>query len=216
MDAGNGYREHTVDEEERYEAAHALLEELEALGVGFRLVEGEVRFRPASRVSEVDKAELRRYKAEVYELLREEEIEARRAAHLAAQPEVDPLPDEEYNEFCELPLDQGDPLLSWIPESLELAPETERYRHDSYELKHVFERAPEGSYVTDAQFRAAMWFSGHLGRRYPGKYYEDLESRYYYVRPNREGFVKKLARHAGVPEGWAREALMGDVEGNEV
>ena len=207
------YRELSGEEEQRYETAHDLLEELEALGVVFRLVDGKVRFKPASRVGKVGKAALERYKAEIYELLREDaECNARWEALLASQPETDPLPDDEWEEFEELSIDQQMACFRWIEESLEAAPILEGNRRDSYHLKHVFERSPEGFYVSDAQFRAAMWLSVHLGRRYPGKHYEDLESRYYYVRPNREGFVKKLARHAGVPEGWAREALIGNVE----
>ena len=66
------YRELSGEEEQRYETAHDLLEELEALGVEFRLVDGKVRFKPASCVGKVGTAALKRYKAEIYELLREE------------------------------------------------------------------------------------------------------------------------------------------------
>ena len=117
------------------------------------------------------------------------------------------MPDDEWEELEELTGEQRSKLYRWIRESLEEAPKVDGNRRDSYHLKHVFERSPEGFYVTDAQFRAAMWLAGRLGRRYPGKHYEDLESRYYYVRPNREGFIKKLVNYAGVPEGWAREAM---------
>jgi PAS domain-containing protein len=204
------YRELTDEEEQRCETAHALIEALEGSGVTFRLVDGKVRFKPASRVGKVGKAALERYKAEIYELLREEaEYEARREALLANQPETDPMPDDEWEELEELSQEQRWALYQWIGESLEAATPADGSfaRYDSYYLKHVFERSPDGFYVTDAQFRAAMWLGGFLGRRYPGKHYEDLESRYYYVRPNREGLIKKLVEHAGVPEGWAREAL---------
>jgi PAS domain-containing protein len=159
---------------------------------------------------------------------------------------MDPMPDEEYDEFCRLGLlpedpdeetedeetedeeedepdkklinDRQDALIRWIGESLEVSPETSTGRlRDSYYLKHVFENSPEGFYVTDEQFRAAMWISGFLGRRYPGRRYEDYETRYYYVRPNREGLIEKLVR-AGVPEGWAREAIMDtdEIKGKEL
>jgi hypothetical protein len=216
------YRELSGEEEQHYETAHDLLEELEALGVEFRLVDGKVRFKPASRVGKVGKAALERYKGEIYELLREEaECNARWESLLASQPETEYLPDDEDAAWNELQEEESEPqeeesrppseqqmaLFRWIDESLEAAPLLEVNRRDSYHLKHVFERSPEGFYVTDAQFRAAMWFSGYLGRCYPGKRYEDLESRYYYVQPNREGFARKLVNYAGVPEGWAREAM---------
>jgi hypothetical protein len=213
-------------EEERYETAYELIEELRGSGVDFRLVGGRVRFRPVSCVNERGRSALQHCKAEVYEILREEEeIEARREAHLAAQPEMDPMPDEEYDEFYNLlpPRDpdeeteeeyekrinaRQDALFRWIRESLAISPETSTGRlRDSYYLKHVFERSPEGFYVTDGQFRAAMWMAGFLGRRYPGRHYEDCETRYYYVRPNREGLIDKLVR-AGVPSDWAIDAIM--------
>jgi hypothetical protein len=83
--------------------------------------------------------------------------------------------------------------------------------YDSYSLKHDFERAPEGFYITDAQFRAAMWYEGFLGRRYPGRHYEDCESRYYYLRPNRRWLVDKLIR-AGVPEALAKDTIRDEAE----
>jgi len=203
-------RELSIEEEQRYETAHYILEQLERLGVRFRTVGGKVRYRPASLVNEAAKAELKRYKDEIYELLRdEEEVDALHAA----QPEVDPLPDDEWEEFAELTDEQQMALCGWISETLEVDPQmSPSSRRDSYELKHIFERSPGGFYTTDEQFRAAMWLSGHLGRRYPGRFYEDVGTRYYYVRPNREGFVHKLVQHAGMPEGWARSAIMGDVE----
>lgn len=238
MGTDNGHRELSLEEQEaRCERAHYLLEELEEQGIGFRLVEGEVLFRPASRISDVARAELRSYKDEIYELLREEECNARRDAHLASQPEIDELFEAELDEggewgpiqtmlsaefgaLGELGYDRENELMDWIEETLESAPEkTERYRHDSYELKHIFERSPEGFYVTDEQFRAAMRMTNHPGRRYPtpsgrdrkGTRYEDLETRYYYLRPNREGFIEKLTR-AGVPANWARDVIMPDAE----
>lgn len=218
------YRELSEEEEERYEKAADLLETLRERGIDFRLVRGKVCYRPASRLSEVARAELESVRDEVREiLLEEEEREAWWEARLANQPEMDPMPNEEYEEFCNLlpPRDPDeeteeyekrlnalqDTLLGWIGESIEVSPEKSIARlRDSYSLKHVFERSPEGFYVTDEQFRAAMWISGFLGRRYPGRFYEDCESRYYYVRPNREGLIRKLER-AGVPSDWARDAF---------
>ena len=195
---------------ERYETAYDLIEELR-VHIAFRLVDGKVRIRPASALSDHAKSELRRVKAEVAEILREEdEREAAWEQALAAAPETDVMPDAEYDEFDELPNDQQSVLFRWIGESLETAPEkTERYRHDSYELKHVFARAPEGFYTTDAQFRAAMWLSGFPGRRCPvrRRRNEADDIRYYYVRPNREGLIRKLEAN-GVPYGWAVDAIM--------
>jgi len=202
------YRELSEEEEERYEKAYDLLKTLRGLGIDFRLVRGKVCYRPASRLSEVARAELEQVRDEVQEiLLEEEEREAWWESRLANQPEMDPMPEEEYEELLELPKEQTDALFGWIAESIEICPEksVERLR-DSYSLKHVFERSPEGFYVTDGQFRAAMWISGFLGRRYPGRWYEDCESRYYYVRPNREGLIRKL-EIAGVPSDWARYAF---------
>jgi hypothetical protein len=137
----NGQRELTADEQ-RFEAAHHLLEDLESHGVAFYLVEGEVRFRPASIISEAGKTELQHYKSEILELLREKaERAAAREARLAAQPEVDPMPNEEWVAICELTNGEQLVLCNWIAETLEAAPELERYRYDSYQLKHIFERA---------------------------------------------------------------------------
>jgi len=119
------------------------------------------------------------------------------------------MPDDEYNEFCELTADQRDALWGWIGESLEPSDR----RCDSYELKHLFERSPEGFYITDAQFRAAMWLSGFFGRRYHGRRYEDCESRYYYVRPKPEGLIRKLVE-ADVLSEWAVDAILGTGEGS--
>jgi len=140
----------------------------------------------------------------------EEEYDAWWEAKLASQPEIDPchLPGDEYEEYSRLTDDQQDTVVGWIEENLEEAPEkTERYRRDSYGLKHDFERSPEGFYVSDAQFRCGMWLLGFCGRRYPGRRYEDLESRYYYLQPNYAGLIRKL-EGAGVPSGWARDAII--------
>jgi hypothetical protein len=210
--------EPTDEEEERYEAANNLLKKLRKRkdGVDFRLVNGKVRYRPVDEVSEADLAELRRVKAEVIEFLQEEaECEAhykRRAEEyetsLPNQPETDQLPDGEYEEYRELTRDQQDELVGWIEDNLDLvlAPETEGNRRDSYGFKHVFERSPEGFYVTDAQFRCAMWIAGLLGRRYPRRHNAAPESRYYYVGPNIHGFHRKLVE-AGVPSEWSWDVL---------
>src|SRR4051794_14674627 len=90
-------------EEERFETAYELIEELKGSCVDFRLVDGKVRFRPASRINEHGRAELKRCKAEVYEILREEEdLAVWWGAKLADQPEMDPLPGNEYEELCEI------------------------------------------------------------------------------------------------------------------
>jgi hypothetical protein len=201
-----GYRELTPEEEERFETADRMIQRLRRRGVSFRLVDGKVRYRPTDRVSALWRSALRRCKTEVREILREEECEARWEARLASQPETDVLPDAELEAYHELTRDQQDALFGWIEENLAFAPETEGNRRDSYGLKHVFERSPEGFYTTDAQFRAGMWLAGFGGRRYPGKRYEDYETRYYYVRPNIHGFVHKLIE-AGVPSEWAWDAL---------
>jgi hypothetical protein len=221
---------------ERYATAERLISDLRAHGIEFWTPGGEVHYRPASVLSDYAKSELERVKSEVYAILREEEEhEAWWEATLAAQPEMDPMPNEEYEEFYNLlpPRDpdeeteeeyekrinaRQDALFRWIRESLAISPETSTGRlRDSYYLKHVFEDSPEGFYVTDEQFRAAMWISGFLGRRYPGRHYEDCESHYYYVRPNREGLIEKLLR-AGVPQDWEREALMDtdEIKGKEL
>jgi hypothetical protein len=201
------YVEISPEEETRYETAYDLIKALRGCGVTFRVVDGKLRYRPADKVNELGKAELKRCKAEVIELLQDEaEAEAEWEARLANQPETDPMPDAEYEAFTELPTGQQNMLFDWIEESFEPALETEANLRDSYGLKHTFERSPEGFYVTDEQFRAAMWLSGYLGRRYPGRRYEDCESRYYYVRPNIHGFHRKLVA-AGVPSEWAWDVL---------
>jgi hypothetical protein len=200
---------------ERYDTALELVGELRVCGVTFRIVDGRVRYRPLSRVTEHGRAELKRCKDEVHEILREEEAHE---AWLANRPEEDPLPDDEYNEFKELSDEQQAALCGWIARTLEVDPDRRPSSyHTSYHLKHVFERSPDGFYVSDEQFRCAMWLSGFLGRRVPGSgaSNKDVGTRYYYVRPNREGFVEKLVDYAGVPRGWAWEAVMGvsEVEG---
>jgi hypothetical protein len=213
-----GYRELSEEEEERYETAYDLIETLRSISVDFRLVDGKVRYRPVSCVNEHGRSELRRCKAELYEILREEdEREAAWEEALATAPEFAATDDNladipalmaEQDEFDELSADQQRALFRWIAESLEVSPETGTDRlHDSYSLKHVFERSPEGFYVSDEQFRCAMWLSGFPGRRYPGRRYEDCESRYYYLRPKPEGLIRKLIE-AGVPSGWARDAIV--------
>jgi hypothetical protein len=217
---------------ERYATAEGLISDLRAHGIEFWTPGaslGEVHYRPASILSDYAKSELERVKSEVYEILREEEeIEAQWEARLASVSEFDPLADRddaydewiEQAEFGELSFTQSVALVGWIEENLEPAQErNERYRHDSYELKHIFERAPEGFYVSDEQFRNAMWLSGYPGRRYPGRQrsYEDCESRYYYVRPNRVGLVEKLIK-VGVPSDWAWAEVMGndEIKGKEL
>jgi hypothetical protein len=193
--------------EERYEAAYDLIEALRGSGVAFRLCGGEVRYWLVDRISDKGRSELERVKSEVYKILREEK---EREAWLANQPEVDPLPDDEYDDWTELTNEQQAEISCWIPQTMEIDSDL---KASSYHLKHVFERSPDGFYVTDGQFRAAMWLCGFLGRRVPGLRNKDVVTRYYYVRPNREGLVCKLVR-AGVPQEWVREAIMGTDEIN--
>jgi hypothetical protein len=200
--------------EERFEEYYGDLERFDYrkisgnLHTGMPYVVEFASYRTASVLSEFARSELRRCKAEVYEILCEEgERAAWWEAKLAAAPETDALPDDEYAELGELTWDQQEALFGWIRESLEISPEaTECYRHDSYELKHIFERAPEGFYVTDAQFRAVMWLTGFLGRRYHTVRLKSPESRCYYVRPSIHGLFRKLV-DAGVPSEWAWDVL---------
>jgi hypothetical protein len=166
-----------------------------------------MRHHPATVVNEFGSSELKRCEAEIIELLTEEaEAEAAWEAMLAAVPETDRLPNEEYEGLLELDLEHQNELFEWIEDNIMPAPEgAERYRHDSYELKHVFER--EGFYVTDEQFRAAMWLSGYHGSRYPGRRYEDIETRFYFVRQNTDGILRRLLDRGAV-SGWARRALL--------
>ena len=58
--------------------ARSLIERLTRRGVSFRLVDGKVRFRPASRLSEEERAELRRVRDETRQLIREDDERRRR------------------------------------------------------------------------------------------------------------------------------------------
>jgi hypothetical protein len=58
--------------------ARSLIERLAWRGVSFRLVDGKVRFRPTTLLTEVERSEIRRVKDEVYQLLREDEDRRRR------------------------------------------------------------------------------------------------------------------------------------------
>jgi hypothetical protein len=60
--------------------ARSLIERLAFRGVTFRLVEGKVRFRPSSVLTEEERQEIRRVKDEVYQLLGEDEDRRRRGA----------------------------------------------------------------------------------------------------------------------------------------
>jgi succinate dehydrogenase flavin-adding protein (antitoxin of CptAB toxin-antitoxin module) len=197
----NGARDLTQESEDkaawRQERAHNLLLEHEDRGVVFWTDGDDVRFRPARRVGAEAVRELRILKAEVLDLLRGEEEDM---AVKVSQPEVDPMPNDEYEEFKELTDKEQDALFRWIGETLEAAPPLPRTERDSYELKHIFARTREGFYTTNGQFRAAMWLSGHLGR-------QDGQTRYYYLRARLEGLVDKLER-AGIPRDWTWDAIM--------
>jgi len=54
------------------------MEQLAHRGVSFRLVEGKVRFRPTTLLTDDERTEIRRVKDEVYQLLREDDDRRRR------------------------------------------------------------------------------------------------------------------------------------------
>ena len=54
-------------------AARSLIERLSRRGVSFRLVGGKVRFRPTTLLTDEERAEMRRARDEVYQLLREDD-----------------------------------------------------------------------------------------------------------------------------------------------
>src|SRR5215212_4537813 len=58
--------------------ARSLIEQLAHRGVSFRLVEGKVRFRPTTLLTDDERTEIRRVKDEVYQLLREDDDRWRR------------------------------------------------------------------------------------------------------------------------------------------
>ena len=58
--------------------ARSLIERLSRRGVSFRLVGGKVRFRPAERLSDEERREIRRVRDEVYQLLRKDDDRRRR------------------------------------------------------------------------------------------------------------------------------------------
>jgi hypothetical protein len=53
--------------------ARSLIERLSRRGVSFRLVGAKVRYRPAGRLSDVERREVRRVREEVYQLLRKDD-----------------------------------------------------------------------------------------------------------------------------------------------
>jgi hypothetical protein len=57
----------------KHGTARSLIERLSRRGVSFRLVAGKVRFRPAGRLIQEERTEMRRVRGEVYELLRKDE-----------------------------------------------------------------------------------------------------------------------------------------------
>jgi hypothetical protein len=56
----------------------SLIERLSKRGVSFRLVGAKVRFRPADRLSDEERREIRRVRNEVYQLLRKDDDRRRR------------------------------------------------------------------------------------------------------------------------------------------
>jgi hypothetical protein len=61
-------------------AARSLIERLARRGVSFRPVDGKVRFRPSGLVTDEERAEIKRVRDEVYDLLREDEDRRRQGA----------------------------------------------------------------------------------------------------------------------------------------
>jgi hypothetical protein len=61
------------------------------------------------------------------------------------------------DDYYSLTPEEQDALISWINENL--VPSEDRYL-GSYGLKHHFERAPEGFYITNGQFKGAMRAAG--------------------------------------------------------
>lgn len=59
-------------------AARSLIERLAYRGVSFRIVDGKVRFRPTSLLTDEERQEIRRVKDEVLTLLREDDERRRR------------------------------------------------------------------------------------------------------------------------------------------
>ena len=58
--------------------ARSLIEKLAHRGVSFRLVEGKVRFRPTTLLTDDERTEIRRVRDEVCQLLREDDDRRRR------------------------------------------------------------------------------------------------------------------------------------------
>jgi hypothetical protein len=58
--------------------ARSLVEQLAHRGVSFRLVEGKVRFRPTTLLTDDERTEIRRVRDEVCQLLREDDDHRRR------------------------------------------------------------------------------------------------------------------------------------------
>lgn len=62
--------------------------------------------------------------------------------------------------YEELSIEQKEILQDWIFKNFEIA---ERFNltHTSYGLKHLFEKSPEGFYITNGQFKGAMLNAGY-------------------------------------------------------
>jgi hypothetical protein len=69
--------------------ARGLIERLTRRGVSFRLVDGRVRFRPTSLLTDEERQEIRRVRDELYALLREDDARRhRRDGNVRDQGEV--------------------------------------------------------------------------------------------------------------------------------
>jgi hypothetical protein len=64
--------------------ARSLIERLSRRGVSFRLVGAKVRYRPAERLSDEERREIRRVRDEVYQLLRKDDDRRRRGEGMFA------------------------------------------------------------------------------------------------------------------------------------
>lgn len=59
------------------------------------------------------------------------------------------------DEYQKLTNEEKQILLSWIPNNLGRADRIYK-KYSSYDLKHFFEKSPQGFYLTNGQFKGAM------------------------------------------------------------
>lgn len=65
-------------------------------------------------------------------------------------------------EYDQLSEDQKIILSNWIDKNCYPTIKSINYEHHSYGLKHVFERSDRGYYITNDQFKYAMWLKNFL------------------------------------------------------